>query len=542
MGILARLLGAAKATTTAVAGAIRFPRTGKWGLMWVQNTALNIRRRVGDGSSNSIVMACRNWVERTWPEAPLVVLKLDAKSGEWKRDDAHPLAIRLRKPNPFYSGRQLLMATVADRMLTGNAYWIKVRAPGGSGLAAGRVTELWWAPSWMMRPYWPEDDDTVFVSEYWYSPGQGEPTHYPVEDVVHFRRGFDPKNIRLGRDDLAMLLGEVFTDAEASAMTAALMANLGVPGVVISPSESTDATDEELDEIKEKFAARFSGDDRGKPMVMAGPTEVKVLSWSPDQMNLKDIRRIPEERVTAVLGIPAIVTGLGAGLDHSIYNNVSEAREAAYESHIMPDHALFDDDLNLQLLPDFDDDTTTMIGHDYSKVRVLQPDQDKQHTRARGNWLSGIWTLNQALVATGEEPLSGPEGEVRAIPNIVTLTAPGALALPAPSPVPSGDGNPPTTSPADDTAASGPKTRALVRYLLHAATANGHTNGNGKAVATISPADLGEPLSLTDADLDALSEIGLADLPDAARLWNEAAAGTGLEGLLDAQQSTDNTE
>jgi len=531
VGIWSAITGAVKAVAERV-GSIRFPRSNRWGLSWASGVSVELmRRRVGDGTSSSIVIACRNWIERTWPEAPIVVLKLDTASGEWKRSDTHPLAVKLRRPNPFYSGRQLIMATVADRMLTGNSYWIKVRN-SSTGVARGRVQELWWAPSWMMQPDWPVDDDTVYISRYIYSPGQGEPTYYDPSDVVHFRRGFDPRNIRLGRNDLRALLREIFTDEEAAAMTAALMANLGVPGVVISPKEETDASDEELSGIADKFTANYTGDNRGRPMVMTGPTDVKVVSWSPKDMDLKGIRRFPEERITAALGISAVMVGLGAGLDRSIYNNVSEAREASYEGYIMPDHEMFDDDINLQLLPDFDDEATTQVAHDYSKVRVLQPDHDKQHARARGNWLAGIWTLNQALIATGADPLPGTEGDVRAIPNIVTLTTPEALALPAPSAAPT---DAPQTPPAGQQTAA--RRLALVRYLgALGAAQNGHTNGNGKTAATITAADLGDPLALTDSDLDLLADVGLPDLPDASKLWDDAAAGTGLEGLLDATQ------
>ena len=80
------------------------------------------------------------------------------------------------------------------------------------------------------------------------------------------------------------------------------MRNLGVPGVTIAPANTTNQIIKKPDEVSDKFRARFSGDERGSVMTFSQPTEIKVLSWNPQQMDLKALRRIPEERVSAVLG------------------------------------------------------------------------------------------------------------------------------------------------------------------------------------------------------------------------------------------------
>ncbi len=412
MTIMSRVWATVKAVATTFT--LRFARWTAWGATWTTTTALPIRNRVGDGDHNSIVVACVGWICRTWPEAPMIVRQVNSQ-GELQTIPDHVLARLLRRPNTFYSGRQLLTATLADRRLRGNAYWLKRRS------ARGNVVELWWLPAGLVTPKWPENDDTVFISHYEYTVN-GRKTEYAPEDIVHFRIGFDPGNVRLGRSEIADLLGELFTDEEASAYVGTVLANMGVPGVIISPDGDVSVEDDDLEEVKNKFTDRFSGDNRGKPLVMKGPTKVSVLSFSPEQMKVRELRRIPEERVTAAIGIPAIVVGLGAGLDRSTFSNMAEAREAAYEGHIIPDQALFDDDLNLQLVPEFGDPDKLMVAHDYSKVRVLQQDENDLHTRAREDLKAGLITLNQALQMIGQEALAGPEGDVRYVPRIVTVT------------------------------------------------------------------------------------------------------------------------
>jgi HK97 family phage portal protein len=398
---------------------------------WLGATRLNIRGTVGDGTSNSMVLACTRWVTRTWPEAPLVVRQRDAK-GQLEIVSDHALTMLLDRPNPFYSGVQMLTATLADRLWTGNAYWLKARN------GAGRVVELWWVPSSLMAPVWPDNDPSVFISHYEYSPN-GKPEPIPREDVIHFRLGFDPLNVRLGKSDLASLLGEVFTDEEASRYVSSILANMGVPGVVITPEGDTVATQEEADEVKSKFEQRFGGDRRGAPLVLKGAAKVSVLSFSPEQMTVRELRRIPEERVSGVLGIPAIVAGLGAGLDRSTFANMAEAREAAYESNIIPDHRLFAADLQQQLVPDFGDPAKIRVGFDYTQVRVLQQDQNALHERVRADLAAGGITLNQFLQETGRETI-GPTGEVRYLGAAVSVKPaddllPAPVALPEPTPL-----------------------------------------------------------------------------------------------------------
>jgi hypothetical protein len=157
------------------------------------------------------------------------------------------------------------------------------------------------------------------------------------EDVVHFRFGLDSDDPKLGSSPLKSVLREVFTDDEAAAFTASLLRNMGVPGLVFRRSGRDDQPGRrEGDEadVQAKFSAtarRADRDDRRD--------EVHQFGFSPEQLLLKELRRIPEERVTAVFGIPAIVAGLGAGLDRSTFTNMGEAREAAYEAGSDPDAA-----------------------------------------------------------------------------------------------------------------------------------------------------------------------------------------------------------
>lgn len=497
---------------------MQWGRTSSFFSMLLGSTLFDYRASAGDGRSNAAVMSCVRWAQRTLPEAPLSVYVRN-RQGELKPAPANALQERLERPNPYYSGLHLLGAVVADLMLTGNAYVVKVRSTDR------RVAQLWWIPSSLMEPAWPDNDPTTFISHYEYTV-EGNVVMVDPRDVVHIRDYMtDPNNLRKGISPLASLWREVASDNEAANWTGSLLRNGAVPGVVISPEGETSATEADLEDVKVKFGQRFGGDQRGAPLVMKGATKVQVLSFNPQEMNLRDLRIVPEERITAVLGIPAIVVGLGAGLQRSTFANFAEAREAAYESFVIPMQRLICAELQNQLVPDFGDPATLRVQFDLSGVRVLQEDQDALHERARADLASGLLTLNQALEMIGQDVLAGAEGDVRYLPTTVTVTPLDRLIPPEPAEVP--DAPLPTSDPGAGAGEETPR-----RALAAASARNGHAKTAG---VLADPASLGSPLVLSDDDLERMSRVGPDDADRAERWWREHVDGSGLEDLMGAE-------
>lgn len=349
---------------------------------WLPGTKYDYAGSVGDGTGSSTVMAPLLWIARNFPEAPTALWQV-SEDGQKTQVYDHEMLRLLRKPNNFYTGRIMWMATITSWNVDGNAYWLKLRN------GTGRVVELWWIPHWLISP---KGNATEFISHYEYRPS-GETFDLRREDVVHFRFGLDSDNPLLGYAPLRSVLREVYTDDEAANFTASLLRNMGVPGLIVSPdSERFLPNQEQADATKAYLRSAVTGDRRGEPIVMSAPTKIEQFGFSPEQLNLRDLRRIPEERVSAVLGVPAIVAGLGAGLERSTFTNMGEAREMAYESNIIPSQGILSEDIVLQLLPDFEGDPFMWrFGFDLSEVRVLQEDLYRQAQRLdlgyRGGWV-----------------------------------------------------------------------------------------------------------------------------------------------------------
>jgi len=413
----------AQATGTALT-AMSHP-LGAGGWLLLNRTGINYAGQVKP-EANSIVLACIRWVQRVFSEAPPMLQQWLEDRGEWEDIHRDPLLDLLERPNPYYNGTTLFKAVIADLMLNGTGYILKVRS------ATGKVVQLWWAPESTMEPKGDRDDPTVFISHYEYTPGT-TPRPLRVEDVIQFRDGIDPANPRKGLSAMKALVREIFTDDEAANMTASLLRNMGVPGVVIAPKAGTIPLDA-AERIKESWLEKFSGDKKGEPLVLQGDSSVQTFGFSPEQMQLRALRGIPEERITAVLGVNAAVVGLGAGLATTkVGATLKEYREEAFEGLIIPMYREMGSELTHQLLPDFHRDARQYrLVYDLTKVRVLQEDEVKRSERIGNLTTQGLLRVAEGRRALGYPVL--PEHEIYLRPiNLMTVPA-GELPAPQAEP------------------------------------------------------------------------------------------------------------
>ncbi len=377
-------------------------------------TRYDFQSQVGNGLGSASVMAPVMWIARTFPEAPCIVREAE------EIVENHPMASLIHRPNPYYSGSVLWMATVISWTIDGNAYWMKIRN------GAGQVIQLWYVPHWMIKPV--QDRPTDYITSYIYTPG-GKQVPIDPSEVVHLRFGLDPENPMKGYSLLKPLFREIFTDDEAANWTAHLLRNSGVPGVIVAPSvQGQSINEEDAKTMKEDFRNGFTGDRRGEPFIATAPIDIHKFAWSPSEMDMAKLREIPEERVCAMLGIPAAVVGFGSGLAQTKVGATMQAmREMAYESCIMPSQRLIAEELDIQLLREFEKETSTRrTGFDHSHVRALQEDRDALYRRWGEAYKASFVMKSEARKAVGLP--TTPEDDVYLVPFSSVEVPAGASA------------------------------------------------------------------------------------------------------------------
>lgn len=351
------------------------------------------RTEIGDPTESSLVAAILGWIGRTFPEAPPMLERLSSGVPPERVFD-HPMLRLLERPNKYYTGIELAMATVVDWAANGDAYWLVIPS------ASGDPAELWWLPSWTVDPV---GSETEYISEYVYKVN-GDEYGLDPRYVVHFRYGLDPMNDRKGVSQLRSVLREIYTDNEAASFTATILKNMGVPGIMVSPDQGGVEIDEDdAEQTKRDLIENFTDAKRGQPIVVTSATKVQQFGFNPEQLLLKELRRVPEERVAAVTGIPAIVVGFGAGLERSTFTNMGEAKIAAYEQALIPMQRIIAEKIRFDLLPLYagEDPHLWRFGYDLTRVRVFQEDQTRLAARMNVGVLGGWVMVSEARRAMG---------------------------------------------------------------------------------------------------------------------------------------------
>jgi len=380
--------------------------------------------------ANSAVFACLTKVCTAYTEAQPKVYRFPRDGGSPDVLPDHPLEVLLDEPNPHLTGIELRWWTQWALKVHGNAYWRKARAGNPD---TGNVVELWPISPTLVAPITSREDRRrgIFISHYRWEYETGKFEDIPLHNLVHFRAGLDDYDHRLGVSGLRRLLRQVSTDEEATRFTDSLLRNYAVPGLVAKTD--ADLQQQDADAIKQKLSFSFGAGQRGNVAVLDNGMDVAQFGFSPEQMNLAALHRVPEERIAAVIGIPAIIAGLGAGLERSTYSNFREAREMFTEQDILPLYVADAAVINRHLKPDFTTDRRLQVQFDIAKMRALQEDEDARYKRLTEALSKGGITLNTYLSELGFPP--EPNGDIYYLPTTIKPTKPEDLAK-APDPMP----------------------------------------------------------------------------------------------------------
>jgi HK97 family phage portal protein len=382
--------------------------------------------KVGQGMDSNVVMAPIQFIQRTFTQSvPIVEEKADGR--KWTPLDEHPLEALLAEPNPFYDGDTLAKAYLLSWFIDGNAYLLKAR----NGLRG--VAHLWYIPHWLIGPEWSRDGRGPFITHYDFNPDGRGKQKVPVEDVVHLRVGLDPRNPRKGLSPIKAALREVLTDEEASAFSAYLLGNMGVPGGIISPKTAdVQMSTDDIADMKAYMKSGFTGKKRGDWAVFGQPTEVQQFGFDPNRLMLGPLRDISEERICAMLGVPAAVVGFGAGLQSTkVGATMRELVKLARVNCIEPTQSTIGRQVGGQLLPDFEPEPELFrVTYDNSGVSMFLEDQDAIAKRSGELYAAGLATRDEARGMVGLDPV-GDDDFKTAAPAVVP-----AIVEPEPEPEP----------------------------------------------------------------------------------------------------------
>ncbi len=428
---------------------------------------------VGDGGANSAVFACIRVKSHGYAEAP--ARQFIREDQQWVEIPSSPVEALLRRPNPYMTSHHLGGYIIYSTEVDGTGWIWKRRS------AAQAVVELWPLRPDLVEPLsgseltatqideintgqpsgYDDVDAGSFIGAYRYTPA-GEEFIIAPSEMIRLYDMPDPKDPRRGAAPIKTVLREVLADEEAGQFATSLVKNMGVPGVIMTPANPDDdgPSVEEADAMSTAFRDKFGGDNRGQPLVVSGgPMKVSVVSFSPEQMDFKSVRRIPEERISAVTGVPAIVANLGAGLDRSTFANYAEAREYMTEDAIAPLWEGFGVQWTEGLRLDFGLTDSEAIRYDTSEVAALQDDKNEAAKRIDLGIKGGWAMVSEGRTEAGLEVDESHEVFLR--PSGITVVPAGETGEAEPVPAALEDGSSNGTVDDDDKARKAAERKAV---------------------------------------------------------------------------------
>lgn len=371
--------------------------------------SVNLRYITGtdrDARQNSIMGSISSWSSRNIHQAKPEVWTLGK---EPEISPEHPLAWIVRNPQAnvlesersAINGRLLLSALDDSLLYTGNSYALKVR--NGSGKMIG----LDYIPPHCIKPIARMGNPGVL--DYYEVQTQRGVEKYMPSDIWHHRESVDRNNPLRGESKLVSLMRQILTDNEIAVYSHAIMRSPS-PRLMVSPkSDDNPPNQADADYLAAKMEEKSSGESAGGVIVPTFAADVTPFAFTPDQMAIDIIQKLPEERICAVFGIPPVVLQLGTGLANSTYSNMKEAREAATEEYLVPKWDALASSINDQMLAEFADPRKFEFRYNYSGVRALQEDENKLHERVGSDFEKNMINLAEARAKLGYEPQPGDD-------------------------------------------------------------------------------------------------------------------------------------
>ncbi|MEG2347268.1 MAG: phage portal protein [Cetobacterium sp.] len=112
----------------------------------------------------------------------------------------------------------------------------------------------------------------------------------------------------------------------------ALAANSGKAGGIITPKDTAYLSDEDRQEIADKYSAMTTGMNNGKPVVLGGAVQYHDTSKAPTDADWREGEKTSHMRICLSVGVPPELVGEG----ESTYNNRKEAKKELYTDTIIP--------------------------------------------------------------------------------------------------------------------------------------------------------------------------------------------------------------
>jgi len=288
------------------------------------------------------VRTCVDFLARNIAQLGLHVFRRVSDTDRVRLTD-HPLAVVLGRPLPNeykVTRYRLIEALVSDLGIYFNAFWLKVRVEG--------------APAGLLRipPIYVTITGSLVPTEYEVNVGGGVIKVSPG-DIVHLR-GYNPESSITGLSPLETLRRVLAEEAAAGDYREHFWQNAArMGGVIERPAAAPEWSEQARARFKQEFEALYAGgDNSGKTAILEEGMTWRAGAFNPQESEYLAGRKLTREECARAYHIPLPMVGI---LDNATFSNIKEQHKNLYQDSLGPWLAMIEQDIELQLMPEFDD-------------------------------------------------------------------------------------------------------------------------------------------------------------------------------------------
>jgi HK97 family phage portal protein len=356
------------------------------------------------------VRTCVDFLARNIAQLGLHVFRRISDTDRQRLTD-HPLVQVIACPLPpvFKVTRyRLIEALVSDLATYFNAYWLKVRREGAS-LGLLRIP-----------PQFVQVSGGLVPTEYKIVLSGWERKIEPA-DIVHFR-GYNAESAIVGLSPLETLRRILAEEHAAGDYREYFWKNAArMAGIIERPASAPEWSRPARKRFRTEFEALYSGtESSGRTAILEDGMTWKNASFNAQESEYLGARKLGREECARAYHIPLPMVGI---LDHATFSNIREQHKQLYQDALGPWLRMIEEDIALQLLPDFED--TDGVYVEFNIDEKMRGDFDEQ-TQAYQSAVGAPWMTRNEARARQNLP-SVPGGDALVTPlNVLT----GAQASP----------------------------------------------------------------------------------------------------------------
>lgn len=348
------------------------------------------------------VRTCVDFLARNIAQLGLHVFRRVDETDRVRLRD-HPLALLLAQPLPpeFKMTRyRLVESLVSDMGIYFNAYWLKVRRPDGAGLSLLRIP-----------PPYVEVKGGLVPTGYTLTLAGLAPIQVEPGNMVHFR-GYNPENPVSGLSPLETLRRVLAEEHAAGDYREGFWQSAArIGGIIERPATAPEWSEAARQRFRQEFGALHSGSaGSGTTAIIEDGMTWKASTFNAQESEYLSGRKLTREECARAYHIPLPMVGI---LDHATFSNIREQHKNLYQDCLGPWLAMTEQDIELQLLPEFED--TAGVYVEFNIAEKLQGDFEDQ-TKALQSAVGRPWMTANEARARQNLPSMGGDAEALVTP------------------------------------------------------------------------------------------------------------------------------